>query len=321
MSIDTENLGLTKRFLNATFQGQLNSIYRSRLEKVQRLVDWFDYLESNLTQFKQNFQNLEEEEKRRFYNLQMVYEGLKERTFKGVDGDFEGEVEATSVLNAFEVLSDLTKCVAQKHANGAMIVGPGGIGKTWEILETLKSLNLTEGRGFVKITGTSTPLAMYNLLYKNKDRLVVFDDCDGIFKDVSGINILKSVLDTLPKRLVSWNSTGSKPIVPEFEFRGQVIFISNLQREDFRKNLHFRALLTRVLTVVISATPEEVLSLCIKKLPLIAVSLTEEQRKELLDFLEENYTNIKDLSLRYVKHLVSLRKSTPNWRKVALVLS
>lgn len=320
MPVDLEN-ALTTRLLNATYTGQVNSVYKSRYERIDRLVAWFEHQEKDIPVFRRKYEALSEDDKKRFHHMQQVFEGLKERPFKGIDGTNEGEVEATSVVNAFAVMSDLTRCVANKHANGALIVGPGGIGKTWEILSTLKAMGLEEGRSYKKVTGTSTPLAMYNLLHKHKDQLVVFDDCDGIFKELTGINILKSVLDTLPKRVVSWNSTGSRPAVPEFEFKGQVIFISNLQREEFKKNLHFRALLTRVLTVVISASQQELLHLCVSKLPEIAGDLPFEDREELLVFLHENYSRVKDLSLRYVKHLVSLKKSTPNWRQVALVIS
>ena len=320
MPLEVEK-ALTGRLLKATFSGQVNSIYRSRFEKVTRLVEWFEFQEKDLEGFKTKYQTLTEDERKKFHNVQMVFEGLKERPFKGVDGTEEGEVEATSVLTAFEVMSDITRCVARGHSNGALIVGPGGIGKTWEIMETLKNLGKVEGQDFYKITGTSTPLAMYNLLYRRRNDLVVFDDCDGIFQDVTGINILKSILDTLPRRVVSWNSTGSKPIVTEFEFKGQVIFISNLLREDFKKNRHFRALLTRVLTVVISATPDELLRLCLMKLNEIAGDLPFEAREEIRVFLNENYMRVNDLSLRYIKHLVSLRKSSENWKKTALVIS
>jgi hypothetical protein len=251
----------------------------------------------------------------------MVFEGYKERPFAGVDGSDAGEVQATSVVNAFTVMSDLTTCVAQKHTNGLFVVGPGGIGKTWEIIRTLENLGMVSDRDFKKITGFSTPVALYNLLYQYRDKLVVLDDCDGIFKDLNGINILKSVLDTLPERIVSWNSTSNKAVVSEFKFTGQVIFISNMNRDEFRRDPNFRALLTRVLTVVIEATKEELVNLCISKIPYIASDLPLAQREEILQFLMENYTRIKDLSLRYIKHLVALRKSSTNWRALAMAIS
>jgi chromosomal replication initiation ATPase DnaA len=221
--------------------------------------------------------------------------------------------------DTFETLDELTECVAKKFSNGIFITGPGGTGKTFTVMKVLERLGMKLGTDFIVIKGYSTAAAMYNLLAENKTKLVIFDDCDSVLSDDTGLNILKAVLDTYPKRTVFWNTNSPLIREPEFDFTGQIIFISN--KDPQQANRHLSALRTRVLTVNIAGTPEQMRDRCIELMPEIGKGLTLEVQEELCDFIRDNFHKIHGLSLRYAVNLVSIRKFKPTgWQSLVLKL-
>lgn len=106
-----------------------------------------------------------------------------------------------------------------------IIEGPAGWGKTTAVDKALELAGIEA----LHIGAYSTPLNLYNFLAENADRVIVADDCAGIFNDVSAMAILKAA--TWPsrgeRRIVKWGSTSSKASTPEFEFRGKLIIVCN----------------------------------------------------------------------------------------------
>lgn len=124
-----------------------------------------------------------------------------------------------------------------------MILGSPGMGKTHTVTSILKENGYVEtvidrfqqrsdhSLKYKRVSGHSSPKGLYEVLYENRDSIVIFDDCDSIFKDAISTNILKAALNTDSKnRQVSWcsDSTRSKNIPNGFLFKGRIIFISNL---------------------------------------------------------------------------------------------
>lgn len=308
---------VTTKLLNFSFADQIYSIQRTRITDPCRLIAWFKYLEKHPKTFKEGFFTLDSAEKDSFAELQNVYEVILNRPFSCQS---YGNLATIPMETAFQNMTDLVRVVTRKHANGLLIVGPGGTGKTFQVLQTLKEENFTEPSEFIRITGFSSPLGLYNTLYQNRQKLLIFDDCDAIFKDDQGLNILKATLDTIPRRTVSWISTSTKADVPQFFFEGQVIFISNMDPSRVQ-NFNFRALLTRVMTLVMGHSKAELLVRMGQVLPQVGRELTPEQQAEIMVFLREHKEAFKELSLRFLVHLVGLRMySEQNWKRLALAL-
>jgi hypothetical protein len=257
------------RLLAYDFDSQIRSLLRSRFEEPEKLVAWFRHWESNVEAFRLKYGLLNDEHKEKLSVLQRVYEVLSDRPFVAVP---PRNLQSLGLQHAFQILPDLVKVVAQKLSNGLLVVGPGGVGKSYTVMETLRDSALEEGMDFFRVPGYASPLGLYSLLWERQNKLIVFDDCDAIFRDEHGINILKSVLDTLPCRLVSWRSAHAKVPVPEFTFSGQIIFISNMDPNK-STNPHFQALLTRVMTLVVGSSKEEILMHIVSKMPVIAADL------------------------------------------------
>ena len=110
-----------------------------------------------------------------------------------------------------------------------------------------------EKRDFVYLNTYTTPLALYKYLYDNKDKLIVLDDVMGLFNNEKTLALLKSALwEVDGKRLITMNTTSrlleGYPLI--FEFKGQVIFLSNRIKE----NEHITALLSRTEKYIIDFT-------------------------------------------------------------------
>ena len=68
--------------------------------------------------------------------------------------------------------------------------------------------------------------------------MLVLDDCDSVLVDDVALNILKAALDTSKKRVVSWNTESrvlrQEDLPNSFEFKGGVIFITNINFKNVR---------------------------------------------------------------------------------------
>ena len=128
----------------------------------------------------------------------------------------------------FEFLKNLTNMVICEISPSLIITGEGGLGKTYSVLETIGE-SFLEKSGWVQFKGFSTARGLYNTLFDNNGKLIVFDDCDSILEDKVALNILKSALDSYDTRTISWMSKMNKSdeYPNQFNFTGRIIFISN----------------------------------------------------------------------------------------------
>jgi|GEM_PF-2637995 len=135
---------------------------------------------------------------------------------KGTPKNWAGDESfSQEVRKAYDVnVRSITKTV-DKMVNGndvtAIIYGEGGAGKTYNVLKKLKEegkKEITLGDDpstgdYVKITGKITPKAVYEQMYKYRDKLIILDDCDSALRDEDTVNMFKGALDTAAKRMVS----------------------------------------------------------------------------------------------------------------------
>jgi len=147
----------------------------------------------------------------------------------------------------FDNLTRLTKMVARGVQPSLLVTGGAGLGKTFLVKQTLQSCGLRESYEFVHYKGRSTAAGMFITLYQNSNKIVVFDDCDSIFKDADAVNMLKAALDSYDTRKISYitskplkDETGD-PIPTSFEFTGKVIFISNISQSALDEAIKSRS--------------------------------------------------------------------------------
>ena len=223
------------------------------------------------------------------------------------------EYKDFSINEKFVFLNDLTTMVVNDVTASAVITGEGGLGKTHSVIECIKYNNLDE-KDYVFIKGYSTARGLYNTLYDNNGKLIIFDDCDSILDDKVALNVLKSALDSYDKRTLSWLAKLSKgdEYPNQFDFTGRIIFISNKSKDKIDG-----AVKTRSLIVDLTMTPADK----IERMRFIVANILPEYpidiKEKALDFLDTVKDDVS-INLRTLIMVSKMIKSFPDtWQDLA----
>lgn len=223
-----------------------------------------------------------------------------------------------SAIERFQFIEDFTNMIIDGEENSFVLTGSGGIGKTTKVTQTLLARGLTEDTpeqptgDFISIKGFSTPRALYETLYFYKDKIIVLDDADQIFKDPLGANLLKAALDDKPRRVISWNSSRENDEIPaRFTYTGRIIFISNLSISQFPQ-----AIISRSQKVDVTLTVEEKVDIIAEVFK--AVDAEEEYKADVLAFVRKYAAEANDLNIRSAVKLIPLRRRFgKKWERIA----
>lgn len=240
------------------------------------------------------------------------------------------------IAERFGILEDMTTAIKDGDVRAMIVVGPPGVGKSYGVHKKLDEHSLyDEVAGKVKyqvVKGAMTALGLYAKLYEFSDSgsVLVFDDCDSVLMDDLSLNILKAALDSGKRRTIHWNADSNllnKQGIPnKFDFKGGVIFITNLKFENIRsKKLqdHLSALQSRCHYIDLTMDTEHDKYLRIRQIAesgelFREYDMTKEQEGEILHFMKNNARRFHEMSLRTALKLADLRKSQPNrWQRVA----
>ena len=232
----------------------------------------------------------------------------------------------------FEILDILSQASTCGNSRAFIVSGPPGLGKSYQVEKALFEYDrsgetYTTVKGYVRATG----LVKLLYQYRHAGNIIVFDDADSIFNDDISLNLLKAVCDTTENRIVSWLSEGklideeTGELVPRsFVFEGSIIFITNLDFEaliDKGHKLapHLEALRSRAHYLDLSLKTRRDYLVRIKQVISAGMlkELNKEARGEVIEFIENNYTRLSELSLRAAIKLATLRKTNANWRRIA----
>ena len=218
-----------------------------------------------------------------------------------------------SINERFNLLTDLAKMVIYDVTPSLIVTGEGGLGKTHQIKEVIDITGLQDHE-FVFFKGYSTARGLYNTLYDNNDKLIIFDDCDSVLEDKVAVNILKSALDSYETRTISWMARMNKndEYPQHFDFTGRIIFISNKSKTSIDG-----AILSRSLTVDLTMTPAEKIERMTTILPNILPEYSDEVKAEALNFLNENKEG-SNINMRTLIMVIKMANSNPDtWKSMA----
>lgn len=247
------------------------------------------------------------------------------------------------------LLKDLTGAVKRGYIRALMVSGPPGVGKSSGIEEVLGRsdlLNTLAERDPTHhiLKGSISPIGLYCQLYhySSAGNVLVFDDCDDVFEDLQSLNNLKSALDSGIKRVLSWNKDSkmlrNEGIPSQFEFRGSVIFVTNddfASRKGKKLREHLRALESRchfidmgfdkpkAIKPVRHTNHREMLLWIQKKVNdgmLERYHFEDGVAHEIIEFIRENVSFVRNIDLRLAIKLADLRKAFPDtWRDYAAI--
>ncbi len=236
-----------------------------------------------------------------------------------------------SINERFGFVGDMVTMLCKGAQPSVIITGPGGLGKSYTVTKTLeangfKDMSIldesfevgtkTAKNKFVVVKGYSTPKGLYRLLYENKDGVIVFDDCDSVLKDPVSLNLLKGALDSYSRRIISWRADIKDEDLPTtFEFKGRVVFISNLASSQIDQ-----AIITRSMAVDLSMTTQQK----VERMRFILQSgefmptTAKEFKDDAIALIEELQDKVKELSLRTLIQVTKIRANAgANWADLA----
>jgi predicted AAA+ superfamily ATPase len=241
------------------------------------------------------------------------------------------------IAERFEILTEMTKAAVSGDIRAMIVSGPPGVGKSYGVEQEVEKAQLFDQIAGKRlraevVKGSATPIGLYQTLYKYSDSkcVVVFDDCDSILLDDVSLNLLKGALDSGKKRKISWLSESStlrrEGIPDSFEFKGSVIFITNLKFDKMKSQKlrdHLDALQSRChyLDLTLDTMRDKVLR--IKQIArsgeLFAdMDISNIGQDEIIEFMNANKNKLREMSLRMAIKIAQLYKSFPTkWQALA----
>jgi hypothetical protein len=252
----------------------------------------------------------------------------------------ESEVEAMDrIATRFAVLDEMSKACISGDIRAMIVSGPPGVGKSYGVetqMEKASMFDKIAGKKvrFNIVKGAMTALGLYAQLYKYSDKknVLIFDDCDSVFSDELALNILKAALDSGKTRKICWNSDSrllkDEGIPNMFHFNGSAIFITNIKFDNVKSKKmqdHLEALQSRCHFLDLTIDSERDKMLRIKQVHRDAdgglfkdYDFTDVQATEVLDFMWDNHSKLREVSLRMSLKIADLVKISPsNWKALA----
>ena len=241
------------------------------------------------------------------------------------------------IRERFDILTEMTKATVSGDIRAMIVSGPPGVGKSFGVEREIDKACLFDKLAGKRlkaevVKGSATPIGLYQVLYKFSDAnsVVVFDDCDSILLDDVALNLLKGALDSGKKRRISWLSESSalrrEGIPDSFEFKGSVIFITNLKFDKMKSQKlrdHLDALQSRChyLDLTLDTMRDKLLR--IKQIASDGVLFADYDFEpatcdDIIDFMHTNKDRLREVSLRMALKIADLRQmSMTNWKRLA----
>jgi len=250
----------------------------------------------------------------------------------------ESETEAMDrIATRFSVLDEMSRACISGDIRAMIVTGPAGIGKSHGVnlqMEKASMFDKLAGKKvrFEVVKGAMSGIGLFAKLYKFSDakNVLVFDDCD-IWEDQDAVNVLKGALDSGKTRRISWNKDSrilrEEGIPNSFNFNGSIIFITNKSfdaKKAGKMQPHLDALQSRCHFLDLTVDSERDKMLRIKQVHRDAdgglfaeYDFTQEQTDEIMSFIWDNHSKLREVSLRMCLKIADLVKISGNWRELA----
>ena len=261
---------------------------------------------------------------------------VKEELFKKAIYTTELQDIISDVEDKNEDAREFMQSIVNGVHKSAIIYGPPGLGKTHVITHTLSDNGLVEGEDYALLRSHTTPLMLYIMLYLFRDngKFVVLDDCDGIYLNETGLNLLKAAMDNTFGQ-VGWATSHDlahpitkQPIPNKFVFEGTLIISTNIRLATGKSRAanHVDAIRSRAISCSLDfPSKEEQFAQIFHKVvdndylaADEATSITKTEKEELLAFIHANLGIARRLDLRLPQTLArEIKYKKDNWQRRA----
>ena len=186
--------------------------------------------------------------------------------------------------------------------NFLLVIGNGGVGKSTTFRKAV-------GEAAQWIEGNATPFGIYEEAFDHRNRALVLDDVDALYRDRNGLRLLKALCQQETERAVCWYSEASvldqRNIPRRFTTSSPVAILAN---EWCGNNKDVTALEDRAHVVLFDPAPLGVHR--------DAAYWFEDQ--EVFSFIGQHLHLVAHHSLRLYRRAWELKQAGLDWRKMIL---
>ena len=145
-----------------------------------------------------------------------------------------------------QTVIDRVRGMINRRHNGLYVWGETGVGKTWNIEETLRSAQESGLRQFKKLAGNCSPIGLFELARDFPDAILFIDDDPNLVQDrlsqqmllhLSGDGRINPENGRNERMITNIKSRNRETCV----FTGNVIISNNVRLADIRYCGHYRA--------------------------------------------------------------------------------
>ncbi len=266
----------------------------------------------------------------------------------------ETEEEARErIMLRYKTMERLSPKVLMGRLPSLIISGPPGLSKSFTVHEAVEHSGRMRHDGMLDvggggpmevdgmktngwydwISGGCSEVGLYRALWNmRKGGVLIFDDCDGVYRDEDSINLLKIATDTTRERLVSWRKNATwlddYGIDRTFDFKGSIIFITNIDfertiQQEGKMTEHYKAFIDRAayLCLTVRSARDFMIVLHEKAggkngfLHQAPYFCDDKEIRTLFDFIKDHQRNFYNLSLRLVGQLAQqMREDPEHWQ-------
>lgn len=224
------------------------------------------------------------------------------------------------IIEAFTVYRRYAVAICEGVAPSLMVCGSAGTSKSYTMEGVLEAHKIKHPESKVSVVkGQILALDLYETAYKHRNPgdIIVLDDADAIWDNVTALNILKALLDSSKTRHVSWKTNHprvtSGELPNEFIYEGSIVFLSN---RNIRQSIdagavnaeHLNAVVDRTICLDLNLHTRQECNLWVNHLVksqkiIQSMGLTEEQEQLALDWITANRDKLLSLSIRTARQL------------------
>lgn len=159
----------------------------------------------------------------------------------------------------FQLVRDRVAAVVDGTATGFFLHGPGGVSKSYTVLQQLERMRAD----YVVFNSRATGRGLFNILRDHPDSIVVLEDMERLFRDAGALGVLRSALwgqqgrdrPGRQERLVTWTNPRE---TLSFTFTGGIVVTANKPLDDWPE---LAAIKTRIAVMQFQPTQLEVRAL------------------------------------------------------------
>ncbi|WP_020475880.1 hypothetical protein [Zavarzinella formosa] len=156
-----------------------------------------------------------------------------------------------------DFIRDRVKKIVKRFSHGLYLHGPGGISKSYTVIEALQAEGLKKDEHWTLLNGQITACGLFEQICRTPDNIILFEDCENFITVPTVCTLLRSALHSqagYPRR-VSWTTKSvRKNQIDYVDFNGSFIF--NMNR-PIEKSPALNAMKTRMFVLELSPTLEE----------------------------------------------------------------